>query len=84
MAVRPCSLVQRSFQQAQHYQVQAGRLRNSCTEFGSGMPTTPGAGSGTAMVDDTTVRKSTLGIWTHTPAMSSYMMGASIHTIFGL
>ncbi len=84
MAVRPCSLVQGSFQQAQHYQVKADRLRNSCTEFGSGMPTTPGAGSGTAMVDDTTVRKVTLEIWTHTPAMSRPTMGLSIRSIFRL
>jgi hypothetical protein len=36
------------------------------------------------MVDDTTVRKSTLGIWAHTPVMSRYMMGASIRSIFRL
>ena len=84
MAVRPCSLVQGSFQQAQHYQVQAGGLRNSCTEFGSGKLTTPGAGSGTAMVDDTTVRNLTLEIWTHTPVMSRPTMGPSIRSIFRL
>jgi len=48
------------------------------------MPTTLGAGSGTAMVDDTTVRKLTLGIWAHTPVMSRYMMGVSIRSIFRL
>jgi hypothetical protein len=36
------------------------------------------------MVDETTVRKLTLEIWTHTPAMSRCMVGASIRSIFRL
>ncbi len=34
------------------------------------------------MVDETTVRKLTLGIWIHTPAMNRPTMGLPIRSIF--
>ena len=46
----------------QDYQRIADRLNYSYEELGCQIPTTPGAGSRTAMVDETTVRKLTLGI----------------------
>jgi len=40
----------------------ADRLGNSYVEFGSWMATAPGAGSGAAMLDGTTVRKLVLAV----------------------
>ncbi len=66
----------------QDYQRIADRLNYSYEELGCQIPTTPGAGSRTAMVDETTVRKLTLGIWIHTPAMNRPTMGLPIRSIF--